>query len=241
MKIAVCDDEKATREQITSLIKAVKSDIEVVAFASGDELIKSKENFAVSFLDVQMQGTSGIDVAKHIRDEQERKGTEKSIIIFITGHREYMESAFDVNAFHYLVKPIDEDKFNVVFNRALKEVSVKEKRQKHSIVLKHNGMQKKVLLKDIYYIESSNKKVVFHTKDGKLDTYGKMEEWEKELGNSFYRCHRGYLVNMEKITADSTDTIEVVGGDLLILARKKYSDFIKAYMRYAKDGGIVNV
>ena len=241
MKIAVCDDEKATREQITSLIKAVKSDIEVVAFASGDELIKSKENFAVSFLDVQMQGTSGIDVAKHIRDEQERKGTEKSIIIFITGHREYMESAFDVNAFHYLVKPIDEDKFNVVFNRALKEVSVKEKRQKHSIVLKHNGMQKKVLLKDIYYIESSNKKVVFHTKDGKLDTYGKMEEWEKELGNSFYRCHRGYLVNMEKITAYSTDTIEVVGGDLLILARKKYSDFIKAYMRYAKDGGIVNV
>lgn len=241
MKIAVCDDEKATREQITSLIKAVKSDIEVVAFASGDEMIKSKENFAVYFLDVEMQGTSGIDVAKYIRDEQERNGTEKSIIIFITGHREYMESAFDVNAFHYLVKPIDEDKFNVVFNRALKEVSAKEKRQKHSIVLKHNGMQKKVLLKDIYYIESSNKKVVFYTKDGKLDTYGKMEEWEKELGNSFYRCHRGYLVNMEKITAYSTDTIEVVGGDLLILARKKYSDFIKAYMRYAKDGGIVNV
>ena len=46
---------------------------------------------------------------------------------------------------------------------------------------------------------------------------------------------------MEKITAYSADTIEVVGGDLLILARKKYADFIRTYMRYAKDGGIVNV
>ncbi len=241
MKIAVCDDERATREQITSLIKAEESDIEVVTFESGDEMIKSKENFAVSFLDVEMQGTSGIDVAKHTREKQERKGAEKSIIIFITGHREYMESAFDVNAFHYLTKPIDEDKFKTVFNRALKEVLTSEKQQETSVILKYNGMQKKVLLRDIYYIESSNKKVVFHTKDGKFDTYGKMEDWENELGNSFYRCHRGYLVNMEKITAYSADTIEVVGGDLLILARKKYSDFIKAYMRYAKDGGIVNV
>ena len=68
-----------------------------------------------------------------------------------------------------------------------------------------------------------------------------MEELEKELGNAFYRCHRCYLVNMEKICAYSADTIQVVGGDELILAQKKYTDFVKRYMRYAKDGGIVNV
>ena len=67
------------------------------------------------------------------------------------------------------------------------------------------------------------------------------EELEKELGNAFYRCHRCYLVNMEKICAYSADTIQVVGGDELILAQKKYTDFVKRYMRYAKDGGIVNV
>ena len=89
-----------------------------------------------------------------------------------------MEEAFDVNAFHYLVKPVDEKKFNTVFHRALKEVSVKHKLKKLSVIIKYNGMQKKVLLKDIYYIESSNKKVVFHTKDGKLDTYGRMDDWE---------------------------------------------------------------
>ena len=237
MKIAVCDDDRTTREQIASLIREQEPDAEVVTFEAGEEMIKSQENFAVSFLDVEMKEISGIDIAKHIREEQEKRGREKSIIIFVTGYREYMEDAFDVNAFHYLVKPLDEKKFHTVFKRALKEISTKHKLKKLSVIIKYNGMQKKVLLKDIYYIESSNKKVVFHTKDGKLDTYGRMDEWERKLS----RCHRGYLVNLEKITAYNVDTIDVINGDSLILAQKKYSDFVKAYMRYAKDGGIVNV
>lgn len=241
MKIAVCDDDRAIRDQIASLIREREPDADVITFETGEDMIKSQENFVVSFLDVEMKEISGIDVAKHMREEQEKRGMEKSIIIFVTGYREYMEDAFDVNAFHYLVKPVDEKKFHSVFIRALKEVLVKTKQKKLSVIVKHNGMQKKVLLKDIYYIESSNKKVVFHTKDGNIDTYGRMEDWESELGDSFYRCHRGYLVNLEKITAYSVDTIDVINGDSLILAQKKYADFIKAYMRYAKDGGMVNV
>ncbi len=241
MKIAVCDDDRTTREQIASLIREQEPDAEVVAFEAGEDMMKSQENFAVSFLDVEMKEISGIDVAKHMREEQEKRGREKSIIIFVTGYREYMEDAFDVNAFHYLVKPVDERKFHTVFHRALKEVSVKHKQKKLSVMIKYNGMQKKILLKDIYYIESSNKKVVFHTRDGRMDTYGRMDDWETELGDSFYRCHRGYLVNLEKITAYNVDTIDVINGDSLILAQKRYSDFIKAYMRYAKNGGIVNI
>ena len=241
MKIAVCDDDRTTREQIISLIREQEPGAEIVTYEAGEDLIKSKENFAISFLDVEMKEISGIDVARHMREEQEKKGKDKSIIIFVTGYREYMEDAFDVNAFHYLVKPVDEKKFQNVFQRALKDVSTKIKQQEFSVIIKNNGMQKKVLLRDIYYIESSNKKVVFHTKDGKIDTYGRMEDWESELGDSFYRCHRGYLVNLEKITAYNVDTIDLINGDSLILAQKKYSDFIKAYMRYAKDGGIVNV
>ena len=241
MKIAVCDDDKIIREQIISLIRKELPDAEIVCFETGEDMIKSQEDFVISFLDVQMGEVSGIDVAKHIREEQEKKDREKSIIIFVTGYREYMEDAFDVNAFHYLLKPIDEKKFHAVFSRALKEASAKTEQKKRSVIVKCNGMQKKILLKNIYYIESNNKKVVFHTKDGNVDTYGRMEDWESELGDLFYRCHRGYLVNLEKITAYNVDTIDVINGDSLILARKKYADFIKVYMRYAKGGGIVNV
>lgn len=241
MKIAICDDDRTTREHIASLIREKELGLEIVLFKTGEDLIKSQENFVICFLDIKMNKISGIDVAKYIRDEQEVTGRRKSIIIFVTGYKEYMEDAFDVNAFHYLLKPINEKKFNTVFERALKDISMKTKQEKLSVIIKYKGMQKKIYLKDIYYIESNNKKVIFHTKEGNLDTYGKMEDWEGKLGNTFYRCHRGYLVNLEKITAYNIDTVDVINGDSLILARKKYSDFIKAYMRYAKDGGIVNV
>lgn len=241
MKIAVCDDDMATREHIVTLIKEQIRDTAVVTFASGEEMLKAKEDFDISFLDVKMKELSGMDVAKHIRQEQEQNGSKKSIIIFVTGYEKYMNDAFDVLAFHYLLKPIDEEKFRIVFGRALKELSVAEERTKRYILVKNSGVQQKVYVKDIYYIESANKKVIIHTGAGILESYGKMEKLEQMTGNGFYRCHRCYLVNMEKIVSYNANTIKVANGDKLILAQKKYSDFIRRYMKYAKNGGIVNV
>ena len=241
MKIAVCDDDMATREHIVTLIKELIRDTAVVTFASGEEMLKAKEDFDISFLDVKMKELSGMYVAKHIRQEQEQNGSKKSIIIFVTSYEKYMNDAFDVLAFHYLLKPIDEEKFRTVFGRALKELSVAEERTKRYILVKSSGVQQKVYVKDVYYIESANKKVIIHTGAGILESYGKMEKLEQMTGNGFYRCHRCYLVNMEKIVSYNADTIKVVNGDTLILAQKKYNDFIRHYMKYAKNGGIVNV
>ena len=240
MRIAVCDDDRAIREEIFRLIQKQVSEADIVEYQSGEELINGKGNFDIYFLDIEMDKVSGMDIARLIRG-QEDNGRQRSIIIFVTGYREYMEAAFDVNAFHYLIKPIDAEKFSEVFNRAWKEASVSCEQTKKYIMVKSSGTQQKLLLKDIYYIESGNKKVIFHTTKGTLEVYGKMEELENGLGNIFYRCHRCYLVNMEKISAYSADNIQVTNGDNLLLARKKYSDFIKTYMRYVKNGGIVNV
>lgn len=240
MRIAVCDDDRAIREELFRLIQKQVSEVDIVTYQAGEELINAKESFDIYFLDIEMGRVSGMDIARRIR-EQEESGGQKSIIIFVTGYREYMEAAFDVNAFHYLVKPIDAEKFSEVFSRAWKEASASLEQTKKYIMVKSSGTQQKLLLKDIYYIESGNKKVVFHTTNGTLEVYGKMEELENGLGNTFYRCHRCYLVNMEKISAYSVNNIQVINGENLLLARKKYSDFIKAYMRYVKNGGIVNV
>ena len=240
MRIAVCDDDRAIREELFRLIQKQVSEADIMEYQSGEELINARGNFDIYFLDIEMGEVSGMDIARRIR-EQEDNGRQRSIIIFVTGYREYMEAAFDVNAFHYLIKPIDTEKFSEVFRRAWKEAAVFYEQEKKYIIVKSSGTQQKILLKNIYYIESGNKKVIFHTTNGTLEVYGKMEELEKGLGNTFYRCHRCYLVNMEKISAYSADNIQVINGDNLLLARKKYSDFSKMYMRYVKNGGIVNV
>lgn len=240
MRIAVCDDDRPIREEISRLIKEQVQNVDIVVYRSGEEMINAGQKFDILFLDIKMGKISGMDIARQIRG-QEESGSSKSIIIFVTGYREYMEAAFDVNAFHYLVKPIDEEKFSAVFNRAWKDMVTFEKQTKKYIIVKSSGIQQKILLKDIYYIESENKKAIIHTGNGIIEIYGKLEALQHRLGNTFFRCHRCYLVNMEKISAYSADTIQVINGDSLFLSRRKYSDFIKIYMQYAKNNGIVNV
>ena len=108
IKIAVCDDESEIRKSIANLIKKHTGDVEISVFQSGKEMLETTAYFDIAFLDIAMSGISGIQVAKRIRMAQEKANLDRSIIIFVTGYREYMEDAFDVNAFHYLVKPIDE-------------------------------------------------------------------------------------------------------------------------------------
>lgn len=241
MKIAVCDDDKIVRDDIVHLIKKHIPDVNVFTFVSGEELIDYGEDFDISFIDIEMEKMTGIDAAKKIRAKQERQGNPKSIIIFITKYSDYMESAFDVNAYHYLLKPIDNEKFVDVLKRAWKDAMIINERNNKYIMVKSFGVQHKIFVKDIYYIESNNKKVVIHTKDGIIASYGRMDELENLLGDEFYRCHRCYLVNMENISAYSADMVKVSNGDKLILAKKKHKDFVKKYTIYAKNEGFIYI
>lgn len=131
MRIAVCDDDRAIREEISRLIQKQVPEVDIAEYQSGEELINAKGNFDIYFLDIEMGKVSGMDIARHIRG-QEESGRQRSIIIFVTGYWEYMEAAFDVNAFHYLMKPIDTEKFSAVFGRAWKERVVSYEQTKNT-------------------------------------------------------------------------------------------------------------
>ena len=110
MKIAVCDDSKEICIKITELIRKCGNAAEISVFSCGEALLSSGEDFDIIFLDIEMKKLSGIDTAKKLRSLEE-PGGHKAIVIFITAFREYMEQAFDVSAFNYITKPIDEERF----------------------------------------------------------------------------------------------------------------------------------
>lgn len=92
MKIAVCDDDRPVRETLFRLIRKQAPEADIVEYQSGEELIHAKENFNIYFLDIEMGNVSGMEIARRIR-EQEENEKQRSIIIFVTGYREYMEAA----------------------------------------------------------------------------------------------------------------------------------------------------
>lgn len=96
---------------------------------------------------------------------------------------------------------------------------------------------------DILYIESRAKKVEIHTVGTPecIEIYATMEELIRQLGDSFYRCHRAYLVNMAYITEYGKDSVTLTNGDTVYVAKKKYSEFVKAYKYYLQNGGVSSV
>lgn len=238
--IAVCDDEKTIRENIMRLIKNLCEDCCVDLYSSGNALLTANKEYDIYFLDIQMPGINGMKAAEQIRKIQDNQSKSESVIIFITALKEYMAAAFDVKAFHYLVKPIDENKFKDVFSRAINDCrKIKDKAEK-SILIKSGNSFHKVLQKDIFYIESRDKKNIINSVDGTIEYYGKMQELESVLDSSFFRCHRCYIVNMEHITRYNANTIWVKNGDGIYLALKKYTAFVKAYMIFASGGGEIH-
>ena len=93
-----------------------------------------------------------------------------------------------------------------------------------------------VPLDSIYYIESSNHKVVLRLKDGEFSCYAKIRDWEAELGDQFFRIHKGYLVNLAYVEGYSKTELTLTSGEKLLISKYKYQDFVKAYLRFVKRG-----
>ncbi len=244
IQIAVCDSDIEIARDIKNLIEGENIAATVKLFSSAEELLAGANFFHIYFLDIK--GIDGMKLARKIRLNEEIQGKTKSIIIFVTGFSEHMEEAFDVGAFHYLLKPVNKEKFHQVLYRALKEIKVSRQNEQYilvSLTCSQNtpSSKRKILLKDILYVESYNKKVIVRLNNEVIPVQGTMKEFETICGENFYRCHRCYLVNFAKIIAYSQNEITLDGGDKIMLAYKKHTAFVKAYLSYAKEGGIVNV
>jgi len=231
LNIAICDDEEAIREQIKELIEKEKPGVCPELYETGDGLLVTGKQFDIVFLDIQMEGTDGIETARKLRERD-----EDTILIFITGIREYVFEAFDVAAFHYLLKPIEEDKFLEVFHRAERELEKRKKRRRERVFIKTRNRGFTLEKDSILYIESRGKKVEIHTTGETIEAYASMNELEGQLGVGFYRCHRGYLVNMAYVTEYDSESIILNNGEYVYLAKEKYGEFVKAYMRYLRNG-----
>lgn len=236
MNIAICDDEKIILEKIKSLVEKEKPDGHIESFVTGEELLASETNFDVIFLDIQMDGMNGIEAARALRRRH-----EDTVLIFVTAIREYVFEAFDVAAFHYLLKPIEERKFMAVFERAQREAEKQKRRGLESVFIKAGSRNITLSQSRILYIENRAKKLAIHTATEVLEIYAAMRALEEQLGRSFYRCHRGYLVNMAYIAEYGKDSITLNNGERIYLAKEKYNEFVKAYMRYLRNGVCADV
>ena len=237
IRTAICDDEPNVRAYLAALIRAQSCPCEIVEYASADDCLADQREIDLLFLDVELAPgrPDGMALARKIR---ERTSGTQPVIIFVTGHERYVFDAFDVGAFQYLLKPVDEDKFARVFARAVEQAAAERGTPQRGrvLTLRSAGASRTVPLDGIYYIESRDHKVALHLKDGEFAYYAKIRDLELELQGRFFRIHKGYLVNLSYVDGYGKTEVTLTNGERLLLSKYKYHDFVKAYLRFLKGG-----
>ncbi len=235
MRIAICDDEKNIRELIGNKVAKQYPKAEIVFFQSGEELLLSDKHVDILFLDIQMSGRNGMETARELRQRD-----KNVIIIFVTAVEEYVFQAFDVRAFNYIVKPIDDVKFADILHKAVDELDLQKKDVKvpeeKYVMINNCGVHTKVILDEIVYAEVFNRKVVIHKMNDEIEYYGKMSDLEALAGENFFRPHRAYLINFKYVEKYDATTIYLEKGTAL-MAKQNYPDFVKKYMKYNQRKG----
>lgn len=229
LKIAVCDDEERIRQYMKTVIYR-ELHIEADLYASGAALLDAQVGYDIYFLDICLDQEGGCGQPDGMETARRLRGRTDAALIFITALQDYVYDAFDVEAFQYLLKPIEEQKLVEALHKAA--ARLQKKREAFPLLIKVNGKNLKIPVMDIFYAESDGRKIILHTRNGSYTYYEKMEILEQKLGESFFRSHRGFLVHLSEVAGYDRTSITLKSKDTVFLAKKKYADFVEAYMNY---------
>lgn len=231
MRIAICDDQDIFLLKLKQYLENYYKSMDVIidTFKSGEEFLKKyNSKYEVIFLDIEMGKLNGIETAKKLR------GSNKDvIIIFLTSHIEFATDGYEVNAFRFLVKPVDENKLKIALQDIEKEISNNKK-----ILIKDKDNEILLKYKDIVYIEAQNINVSICTMNDKFVIRKTIKEFESELrSNMFFKCHRSYIINLGFVKSYDSKVITMENNEMISLSRNKVTEFKKNMMNYIRDYG----
>lgn len=231
ISIAVCDDELLDCVTISAQIRTIMEELGaafcIEQFQSGGELLKSLGRFDIIFLDILMEGMDGMETARRCRSLAFDK-----VLVFFSSSRDYVFDAYDVEAFQYLVKPIEDKKLKKVLQKA---VCKTEERSQAFILVSRDRQNRKLFLDDIYYFEIRGRMIDIHGTGGIFSYYEQIGILERELqGKGFFRCHKSCLVNLKYVDVYNRQELVLDNGERIAIAKRRYEAFcgeILAYMR----------
>ena len=232
IRVAICDDEK----YMSDIIKTKVSDFfrrknlkaVITQFSSGEELLKHDKIIDILFLDIQMKNMDGMETAKKLR-RREFKG----FLIFITVLKEMVFQAFEVQAYDYLVKPLEERHFN----RTMERLFVSMQNANEANLLVQKGSESRIIpFEDIVFGEVVDRKVYLTLLSSEvIDYYDRIENLEAKLDSRFFRCHRSFLINLMHLKSYKNGMAYMESGKEIPVSRLRSKEFSSVILQYMEE------
>lgn len=246
-KIDIIDDDKGAMSQLEERIqyygKVHNLDFEVTKYNNPELYLKKGQTESqIIFLDIKMPQMDGLDLAKSIRVHN-----PDVIIIFCTSFQHFAINGYEVNAFGFLVKPVQAYSFNYFFDRAIKKLQ--SSGNNALIRVKTLEDYRVINVKDIYYVEVFQHYLSYHVRTNKstssgeqageeiIRSRGTMKEAEKQLGSfGFFRCNVSYLLNLSYVTALKGNNV-YIAGETFTISRNQKKIFTEKFMEHISKKG----
>lgn len=197
-RIAVCDDDISQLQNLTKKLslyaEARHVSFRIDTYPSAEAFLfafEDNRNVDLLLLDIEMAEMNGIELAKRVRSEN-----ETIQMIFITGYPDYMNQGYDVEALHYLLKPVSTEKLFEVCDRFMKAMET----QPRFFLFSVGKEVVRLYEKELYCGEAQGHYVVLRTRKGELKLRTTMPELERQLGEGFFRASRSFIINLRYVT-----------------------------------------
>ena len=216
LKIAVCDDEKGTCEELKEILRkhAYKNKImyHIETFYTGTSLsnyLMTGHRADILFLDISLPGIDGINIGKIIRSTI---GDEQTVIVYISSSKSYALELFQNRPFDFLIKPLKEEKIISLMGKIFRFLG----KNTACLEFQNNGKLYRIPYGDILYLQSEKRKIRIVTVKGVKEYYGKLSETETKLPpDTFLKIHKSYLINPHFVESYSYEQITMVDGSVL--------------------------
>ncbi len=232
IRIAICDDEKHMSDHIRAMasdfFRKKNREIQLRTFLSGEDLLNYDGQIDILFLDIQMKGMDGLETARKLRADKFR-----GFLIFITVLKEMVFQSFEVQAYDYLVKPVDEKQFGKTMERLYTSMQ----NASEDSLLVQQGYERRIVPKDeIVFCEIIDRKIYLNLTSGEVvDYYERIENLESKLDSHFFRCHRSYLINLKHLKGYKNGTAYMDNGKEVPVSRLRSKEFSGVVLQYMKN------
>lgn len=228
-KLAICDDHEADIVYGSGLVRKWAKErnvsVSIVSFPSAESFLfhyEEDKNWDILLLDIEMGNINGVELARTIR-----RGNKEVQIIFITGYMEYILDGYEVEALHYLIKPVSKEKVHAILDRAVEKLG----QRKRALFLEKQGEAVRIPFYEITYLEVQKNYVTIHGKEA-FTVKKTLGEIQKELDENFFRVGRSYIVNLNAIRKITKTDVFLKNGDSIPLPRNMYESLNRAIIQY---------
>lgn len=230
IKIAIVEDEQKEIQHLSFCLKTYfdnnNSSFELSTYQTPLSFLNIfKGQFGIVFLDIEMPNCDGIEVARKIREID-----NKVVLIFVTNMVGKAIEGYTVQAYDFIVKPAPMERINKVMNDVIYKMSLHRER---FIDIKSDGVIKKVNVDLITYVEVYHHEVIIHIYNDKdVNSWTSLSEIEKMLPDKiFTRCNNSFIVNLNYVKEIKKEDV-LVDKTLLKISRNKKKEFIAKFSKF---------